>query len=487
MTTMIFCAWAIILALVPMVTSSNLGANLVNELLENYPSFLRPVKNDSVVTIVKHRMTPIQIIDVEEQNQVIILKAWLGQVWHDEYLVWNESEYGGVDEIQLPITRIWQPDITLHGSVHEEFIRHYDTDARVTSDGQVTALQPFVFRSSCSIDATYFPFDHQRCYFKFGSWVYPIHLIDLIKDGRSNLDTFIDNGEWNVIEMPVQRNVIKFPCCPEKFPDVTYIIHLKRRSLFYVFNIIFPAFLVSVLVVIGFYLPSDSGERITLCVSSMLSLMVFLSTVSEYMPPNSENTPHIQRYLFITIGLVAMSCATTAMTLNIHFHGPNCDRPSRWLRILVFDFLACVLCTRVRFRKDGDTVSSGVRGGCCQHRTRSGGHRADIPKSDSLRIYNNFVQNESLNIIHRNSNKVNKDQILKDAYFYENSSICENTKATEIELLSSDRLQEWKEIARILDRLFLLVYAIAVLSLTSGVLAFLIANDGREFNEQSGF
>ncbi|XP_070542411.1 neuronal acetylcholine receptor subunit alpha-9-I-like [Ptychodera flava] len=247
------------------VTASKYGAELVRDLLEQYPKYIRPVKNESTAVMVKHRLTPIQMIDMDEKNQIITIKCWLSQKWIDEYLSWDPSYYGGMMQIQIPISEIWQPDITLFGSVTEEFVRHYDTDAIVEYNGLVTSLQPFVIRATCAIDATFFPFDEQECKLKFASWSYDIKYIDMERDNASNTDRFIPNGEWELVGMPIRRNVAMYVCCPDPFPDVTYVIHLRRRSLFYVFNIIFPSFLACLLVAVGFYLPSDSGERITLC------------------------------------------------------------------------------------------------------------------------------------------------------------------------------------------------------------------------------
>lgn len=42
------------------------------------------------------------------------------------------------------------------------------TRAIVRYDGNVTWNPPAIFRSSCQIDITYFPFDSQHCLLKFG-------------------------------------------------------------------------------------------------------------------------------------------------------------------------------------------------------------------------------------------------------------------------------------------------------------------------------
>jgi len=37
-----------------------------------------------------------------------------------------------------------------------------------------------------------------------------------------------------------QRNEKRYACCPELYPDVTFTIHMRRGSLFYVINLIAP-------------------------------------------------------------------------------------------------------------------------------------------------------------------------------------------------------------------------------------------------------
>ena len=46
------------------------------------------------------------------------------------------------------------------------------TKALLRHDGQVLWEPPAVSRSSCIMDVTYFPFDEQRCAFRFASWTY---------------------------------------------------------------------------------------------------------------------------------------------------------------------------------------------------------------------------------------------------------------------------------------------------------------------------
>jgi len=54
-----------------------------------------------------------------------------------------------------------------------------DAMAVVESDGTVLWIPPALFRSSCSIDITQFPFDVQTCDLKFGSWTYDGFNLDI--------------------------------------------------------------------------------------------------------------------------------------------------------------------------------------------------------------------------------------------------------------------------------------------------------------------
>jgi hypothetical protein len=45
----------------------------------------------------------------------------------------------------------------------------------------------------------------------------------------------------------------------ETFPDLTYTVQMRRRPLFYVFNMILPCFLITTVAFLGFCVPSDSG------------------------------------------------------------------------------------------------------------------------------------------------------------------------------------------------------------------------------------
>jgi uncharacterized membrane protein len=64
--------------------------------------------------------------------------------------------------------------------------------------------------------------------------------------------------------MPGKKNTIVYQCCPEPYVDVTFTIQIRRRTLYYFFNLIVPCVLISSMALLGFTLPPDSGEKLTL-------------------------------------------------------------------------------------------------------------------------------------------------------------------------------------------------------------------------------
>lgn len=57
-------------------------------------------------------------------------------------------------------------------SADEGFDGTYPTNVVVKSNGTCLYIPPGIFKSTCKIDITWFPFDDQRCEMKFGSWTY---------------------------------------------------------------------------------------------------------------------------------------------------------------------------------------------------------------------------------------------------------------------------------------------------------------------------
>ncbi|KAL3227798.1 hypothetical protein MRX96_003757 [Rhipicephalus microplus] len=274
---------------------------LYHDLINGYSSLIRPVGNNSDRLTVKMGLRLSQLIDVNLKNQIMTTNVWVEQEWNDYKLRWDPEEYGGVTKVHVPAEQIWLPDIVLYNNADGNYEVTIMTKAILHSDGLVIWKPPAIYKSSCEIDVQYFPFDQQTCFMKFGSWTYDGYTVDLKhkhqRDDSNDIAVGIDlsefylSVEWDIMAVPARRKEKFYSCCEEPFPDITFNITLRRKTLFYTVNLIIPCVAISFLSVLVFYLPSDSGEKVSLSISIMLSLGVFFLLLSEIIPPTSLAVP----------------------------------------------------------------------------------------------------------------------------------------------------------------------------------------------------
>ncbi|KFW69101.1 Neuronal acetylcholine receptor subunit alpha-4, partial [Pygoscelis adeliae] len=292
-----------------------------------------------------------------EKNQMMTTNVWVKQEWHDYKLRWDPQEYENVTSIRIPSELIWRPDIVLYNNADGDFAVTHLTKAHLFYDGRIKWMPPAIYKSSCSIDVTFFPFDQQNCTMKFGSWTYDKAKIDLVSM-HSHVDQldYWESGEWVIINAVGNYNSKKYECCTEIYPDITYSFIIRRLPLFYTINLIIPCLLISCLTVLVFYLPSECGEKITLCISVLLSLTVFLLLITEIIPSTSLVIPLIGEYLLFTMIFVTLSIIITVFVLNVHHRSPRTHTMPDWVRRIFLDIVP-----RLLFMKRPSTVKDNCK------------------------------------------------------------------------------------------------------------------------------
>ncbi|KAF7260631.1 hypothetical protein EG68_03038 [Paragonimus skrjabini miyazakii] len=216
--------------------------------------------------------------------------------------------------------------------------------AMVYNDGKVFWSPPAKLRTACKIDITYFPFDDQSCMMKFGSWAYDGWQVNISKRHEEvDMSNYVQNGEWDILKVIVVRQEVVYPCCDEPYPYLRFTIYMRRRNLYYLFNIILPCLWLTVLSLISFWLPPDSGEKITLGITVLLAFSVFMLLIAEKMPATSEFVPLIGIYLTVTMAMTSLSIILTVGVLHIHHRNANHAPVPEWLCIFLFDMIAPLL------------------------------------------------------------------------------------------------------------------------------------------------
>lgn len=318
-------------------------ARLHRDIMNGYVVEERPVIDPA--TPVKVRITVIlqQIIDLNEKEETLTVNAWLNFLWQDTNLRWDPLQYGGVQDLRHPYGTIWNPDIILYNSVDSSIDSTFKVNLISYYDGNITWIPPGIFKISCKFNIYWYPFDEQICFFKFGSWSFHGGQLDLI-EGDFDLSEYMLNGEWIIIKSWVKKTVKQYDCCEEKYPDLQFYIHLRRRTLYYAFNLLMPCALVMLLVMLGFTLSPNTCEKIGLQISVSLAVTIFLSMLSEVTPQTSEAVPLLGVFFESCLIICILATSFTVYVQSLHFRNQDSHkRMGFWMRYILLEWVPYLL------------------------------------------------------------------------------------------------------------------------------------------------
>ncbi|XP_061579484.1 acetylcholine receptor subunit alpha-like [Cololabis saira] len=314
--------------------ASDNETNLIKILFTGYNKIVRPVNHFKDAVVVTVGLQLIQLISVDEVNQIVTSNVRLKQKWKDVNLQWNPEDYGGIKKIRVPSTDIWRPDLVLYNNADGDFAIIHETKVLLEHTGMITWNPPAIFKSYCEIVVLHFPFDLQNCSIKLGTWTYDGKLVVINPENdRPDLSNFMESGEWVMKDFRGWKHWVYYACCLDTpYLDITYHFLMLRLPLYFIVNVIIPCMLFSFLTGLVFYLPTDSGEKMTLSISVLLSLTVFLLVIVELIPSTSSAVPLIGKYMLFTMVFVIASIIITVIVINTHHRSPSTHTMPNWVR-----------------------------------------------------------------------------------------------------------------------------------------------------------
>ncbi|XP_032269106.1 neuronal acetylcholine receptor subunit beta-3 [Halichoerus grypus] len=415
---------------------------LLRHLFQGYQKWVRPVLNSNDTIKVYFGLKISQLVDVDEKNQLMTTNVWLKQEWTDHKLRWDPDEHGGIRSIKVPSESLWLPDIVLFENADGRFEGSLMTKVIVRSNGTVIWTPPASYKSSCTMDVTFFPFDRQNCSMKFGSWTYDGTMVDLVLiDENVDRKDFFDNGEWEILNAKGMKGNRRDGVY--SYPFITYSFVLRRLPLFYTLFLIIPCLGLSFLTVLVFYLPSDEGEKLSLSTSVLVSLTVFLLVIEEIIPSSSKVIPLIGEYLLFIMIFVTLSIIVTVFVINVHHRSSSTYHPmAPWVKRLFLQKLPTLLCMKDHVDRysfpDKDESQPVVKGKALEKRKQR-------QVSDGETVLVAFLE-KAADSIRYISRHVKKQHFINQV------------------------VQDWKFVAQVLDRIFLWLFLIV--SITGSVLIF---------------
>ncbi|XP_048809683.1 acetylcholine receptor subunit alpha isoform X2 [Lagopus muta] len=421
---------------------------LVDDLFRDYNKVVRPVENHRDVVVVTVGLQLIQLINVDEVNQIVTTNVRLKQQWTDINLKWNPDDYGGVKQIRIPSDDIWRPDLVLYNNADGDFAIVKYTKVLLEHTGKITWTPPAIFKSYCEIIVTYFPFDQQNCSMKLGTWTYDGTMVVINPESdRPDLSNFMESGEWVMKDYRGWKHWVYYACCPDTpYLDITYHFLMQRLPLYFIVNVIIPCLLFSFLTGFVFYLPTDSGEKMTLSISVLLSLTVFLLVIVELIPSTSSAVPLIGKYMLFTMVFVIASIIITVIVINTHHRSPSTHTMPHWVRKIFIDTIPNIMFFSTMKRPSRDKLDKKIFAEDIDISEISG-KQGPVP----VNFYSPLTKNPDV-----------KNAIEGIKY------IAETMKSDQE---SSNAADEWKFVAMVLDHLLLVIFMLVCIIGTLAVFA----------------
>ncbi|XP_063166998.1 5-hydroxytryptamine receptor 3A-like [Candoia aspera] len=324
---------------------------LSDYLFANYKKDVRPVWNWRKTTNVAIDVMIYAILSVDEKNQVLTTYIWYRQQWIDEFLKWNPEDFDNITQMSVPTEAIWVPDILIN-----EFVDVGKSPeipyVYILYNGEVRNLKPVQVVTACSLDIYNFPFDVQNCSLTFTSWLHNIRDINLslwrtpeeVKNDRS---VFMNQGEWELLHVLSQFQEFSVGNS-DYYAEMKFCVVIRRRPLFYAVSLLLPSIFLMVMDIVGFYLPPDSGERVSFKITLLLGYSVFLIIVSDTLPATAIGTPLIGIYFVVCMALLVISLTETILIVRLVHKQDLQPHVPDWVKRWVLERATVLLCIQDR-------------------------------------------------------------------------------------------------------------------------------------------
>ncbi|KAL4230816.1 hypothetical protein ACF0H5_011190 [Mactra antiquata] len=258
----------------------------------------------------------MSIVKVDELQESVQLLTVVFVSWKDDRLVWNSSDYNNTKEIFLPVENVWHPEFFIHqpthgnnriGDIERQLTHHYNS-------GLVKWNFVDTLTISCSFDLTQFPWDVQTCDILFVVWGYQHEHIRLkINKDFIILDFYEENSAWSM------KSTKAYVAPHPHKSKVGFQFVLQRRPDFFVMTIFLPIILLSVLSIFVFMIPIESGERISFSFTILLTIVLFITLVSSYVPQSAESIPAMCFFLLFQCIQCVTACVGNIISIKYYY------------------------------------------------------------------------------------------------------------------------------------------------------------------------
>nr|KAG5704514.1 hypothetical protein BaRGS_003825 [Batillaria attramentaria] len=246
-----------------------------------------------------------------------------------------------VDAIYVKPEDIWTPDMVLHNSVFpiDQLVKQKMRDSLPSNSDTVCYLT--VYLASQMMELTQKLFTNRSLVvppysYNADSSFNPINLVKKQMMVVVNCtDTVlslpeVQSAEWDITE--TSHRIKRSSGENGKSWHIVYTVKLRRKWLFYALNVLLPVLLVSGLNSVVFALPVQCGEKMSVSLTTFLTLAVFMTLIQDSLPSNSDTVCYLAVYLASQMVLSVAAVVVSAVTVACHHRQPKEENSTQNIR-----------------------------------------------------------------------------------------------------------------------------------------------------------
>uniref|UniRef100_A0A183BZH7 Neur_chan_LBD domain-containing protein n=1 Tax=Globodera pallida TaxID=36090 RepID=A0A183BZH7_GLOPA len=234
---------------------------LLDYLFSGYDKRIRPFADSPVPVFIELTIVLAILTELRENQQVASYVISHIQKWRDPRLSWDPAMFNGLRQIVVPRADVWLPKLFIYNSMDtKEMLSDNYFDVRLTHQGKLKINMPQYVTCICRLDIALFPFDTQFCAIAQASPLLGVEEMDVNVTEPPKDSYFSGNAEWELFNVSVRDT--KFWEDGEQRVEVHYVMHMRRRPVYYLTVIVAPTFLISFLSILGIFAPgTNEGPR----------------------------------------------------------------------------------------------------------------------------------------------------------------------------------------------------------------------------------
>ncbi|PIC24100.1 hypothetical protein B9Z55_017557 [Caenorhabditis nigoni] len=271
------------------------------------------------------QLSMLKLVEVVEPEEKATFLFDYQSNWYDPRLSWDPEEYGGINHIYVPRSRVWIPETTIVDC----------SEVKVFDNEYTRYVWVYNFpldRHTCSVNLLFNTYRLEEFLItgKTGTMPRPVNQLG--------------NGEWqmNSIQMSIEPVV----------DNMTYLTRFEatfqRNPGFYVVLVMIPAYFINFLSIVALFTDIDNrNEKFTVAMTNIMSMSFILVILAEDLP-KTKNLPILAIYTVTSLAIMLFSLAAVILLPKLKLYYAN-RRLSRGEKIPKNDEVPRTCWERIKF------------------------------------------------------------------------------------------------------------------------------------------